>query len=1123
MISGKPLELHLGPADMDGTPLTYTLVSGRGSVEMIYDAEWGQNIYVYRWTPSEADAEKEYQVTVKLDGGSVIGTITSMFTIKADRFPIANYDGDIFYVMVGDKPFELYLGPPEMGETFKLESGPGSIETIDHPEWGKQIVYRWVPVADDAGKDQKVTITMSGGELVMPISGTFTVIAEKPHFPVQDLNGQFFGAMISGKPLELHLGPADMDGTPLTYTLVSGPGSVEMIYDAEWGQNIYVYRWTPSEADAEKEYQVTVKLDGGSVIGTITSTFTVRVDRFPLLNYAGEIFRPMIGGEPFELHLGSIYIGETPTTYTLVSGPGNIVTVTDPEWGNEMAVYRWAPVNADAGIEYQVTITMSGGEVVEPISGKFTLIAEKPHSPLEDYAGQTFYASPKHPLDLYLGDISFNETPITFTLLNGPGNIVQDVDKYSTEPEQAWFYRWTPTEAEVDFDISFQVSITMNGGPLDGFTANFTVQGFKDFSVDDLVSYFPDTMHVQVGEMFEFFLGPLIMDETQINYSLTGPGELINKSDPLDASMFSKVYIWTPTDADIGIPKKVTINVDGGEFGTASGSFYVVAEKPFSVYDIISHYPETMHVPAGEMFEFFLGPLEIDKTQIKYSLTGPGELTTKIDPWDPSMIMQVYIWIPTDADIGIPKMVTINIDGGRFGTASGYFYVVAEKPFSVEELLSDFPETEYVRAGEKIEGILGPIEFDETQINYSLTGPGELITMPDPWDPNMIVQVYIWTPTEADIGIPIKVTITIDAGKFGYGSRTVNIVVEKAFSVDEIFSYFPDTLYAPVGREAKLFLGPTLMDDVPITYILTSGPGYIVDEYDPKDPEFTEKVFRWMPTDADIGIPKKVTITINGGKYGTASGSVYLLAEKSFSVDKILSHIPDTLYALVGMESKLFLGPTFVDNMPITYILTSGLGYLVDEPDPKYPGSTVKVFRWTPTDANINNPQPVMITVSGGVFGSGYRTFFAVAFIEAALEYFLPRPGELIIEHFDDFLIFLGPVELKEKILTYTIVEGPPGGEILKMSEPKGIIAVYHWNPSIADINMERTLTLRVTDGEKIVESTFRIMTGDTPPMITNFPKDTTIEAGQSYTDYLMVTDETPENITYYLISPPLG
>jgi len=122
-----------------------------------------------------------------------------------------------FHILEGTLlTFHVNAFDPDSGDvvTLSMVSGPSGATFV-----GNQ--FSWTPSYAGEYTVQLQASDGKGGFDTRNIS----IIVDALHFPLEDLQGQFFGVMIGGRALEVFLGQPTFGDVSLRYVVVSGPGA----------------------------------------------------------------------------------------------------------------------------------------------------------------------------------------------------------------------------------------------------------------------------------------------------------------------------------------------------------------------------------------------------------------------------------------------------------------------------------------------------------------------------------------------------------------------------------------------------------------------------------------------------------------------------------------------------------------------------------------------------------------------------------------------------------------------------------------------------------------------------------------------------------------------------------
>jgi len=402
-------------ADLPAQTLTYSLVSGPGAVT-------GD---VWSWTPGETDGPGTFTVTVKVSDGTAEAQQSFDITVnEVNQAPTLEdpADGSVDeLVAISRTLVGADADLPAQTLTFSLVTGPGSVAGN---EWS------WTPGETDGPGTFTVTVKVSDGTAEAQQSFDITV-AEVNQAPT--LADPADGSVDELVAISRTLVGADADlpAQTLTYSLVSGPGSVA---GNEWS-------WTPGETDGPGTFTVTVKVSDGTA--EAQQSFDITVNE---VNQAPTLEDPADGSVDELVAISRTLVGadaDLPAqilTYSVVSGPGS---VTGNEWS-------WTPGEADGPGTYTVTVKVSDGTADAQQSFDVTVNEVNQAPTLDDPADGSVDELVAISRTLVGADADLPAQTLTYSLVTGPGSVAGN--------------EWTWTPGEVDGPGTFTVTVKVSDG-----------------------------------------------------------------------------------------------------------------------------------------------------------------------------------------------------------------------------------------------------------------------------------------------------------------------------------------------------------------------------------------------------------------------------------------------------------------------------------------------------------------------------------------------------------------------------------------------------------------------------------------------------------------------------------
>jgi len=378
--------------DKDNDAITIRKVSGSGTLE--------RTLYSYSSPPNDS-GQKVVELEVS-DGKTTVRSSFKIDVIAQNRSPIA-VDIPQNSVVQG-QTFSLnlnnYFSDPDGDPlSYQILSGPGNIQngffTFQSQTTG--LFSTTIRASDGKGGtvDRTVTVNVQASNRPPVISITPRRIAE--------------GEVLT---IDLAASSSDPDNDRLSYTLVSGPGTVQ--------GSVYTLR---TDFNSAGNYSVVIRVDDGKG-GNTTGSFAVEVrdvNRPPLLELSG-ITVPEGSTYVVDLSKVSSDPDGDALTYSIVQGIGRI----------ENNNYIVEPDYDDYGF-YTVVIRASDGKGGQVSSTFDLLVADTNRAPLFTIPDQTTMSTRTLRLDLR----EFSSDPdgdyLRYELVYGPGLLTGSI--YSFTPE----------------------------------------------------------------------------------------------------------------------------------------------------------------------------------------------------------------------------------------------------------------------------------------------------------------------------------------------------------------------------------------------------------------------------------------------------------------------------------------------------------------------------------------------------------------------------------------------------------------------------------------------------------------------------------------------------------------
>jgi hypothetical protein len=254
--AGVAYQYHATAVDPDGSVLTWVLLGGPANATL------DQTTGVLQWQPTAAD--KELQPVLLRVYDTRGGYATQAFTID---------------VQGGNRAPTLDLPPTARlreGESFTLPVSASDPEgqvlsfLADHLPPGARFdsvraVFEWTPSYTDAGEYRDVEFSVTDGTNLVTRSVTF-VVDQVNAPPV--LRGIPDRTVRQGDPVLFTIHADDVDGQPLTYSVVDSPPGATI------NPNTGVFTWIPA-FDSAPAYTIRFRASDGQATAERSVTFTI--------------------------------------------------------------------------------------------------------------------------------------------------------------------------------------------------------------------------------------------------------------------------------------------------------------------------------------------------------------------------------------------------------------------------------------------------------------------------------------------------------------------------------------------------------------------------------------------------------------------------------------------------------------------------------------------------------------------------------------------------------------------------------------------------------------------------------------------------------------------------------
>ncbi len=772
----------------------------------------------------------------------------------------------------------------------------------------------------------------------------------------------------------------DPDGDPLTYSLivpssdqspraipivnpgfeqhVLGDGSVTAGTEPGWtilSGSAGDYNPTTGSFPTIPEGQ-NVSFSNGSTISQVLSAFTIAGASYSLQAQVGWPLSLPFGGYAVQLWAGGVMLGQATspvptqgnfTTATVdvtiaANGPnvgkqleirlvGNGVQVEfdavgltmtpeppppegvpvgasiDPQTG----VLTWTPAVTDIGVR-RITIQADDGrgglttQVYKVNTAADNAVPPGNHPPIITSTPIT-QAYPEEAYAYHVRAVDPDNDPLTYSLVIGPtGMAIDPTTGLLTWPVQTLAFATNPVTVSVSDG---------NGGVTQQI---FTVSEVHPLShtSPSIVSTPPIT--AEPNKLYLYQVQAITPDPVALNYSLsTSPAGMT-----IDATGLIR---WTPTPADLGQTRPVTISVVEASGEPAIQSFGItVVSQSLNHSPVISSIPPDV-ATVGNLYRYDAVGTDPDHDYLIWSLDS-APVGMGVDNSTGTIV-----WKPQANQTG-PQNVVLHLSDGHGGELTQDFTINVNSVNRPPGITSA-PPTSATIGSTYIYNVHG-VDPDGDLISYSLPNAPAGMTI------NALTGVITWTPVLGTF--PVDIEVVDSSGAFA--DQVYSVVAQPSplnkpptITSTPVFSAEPLKPYTYA-------LTATDPDGDAIHYALLNGPaGMTIDA--------STGAVSWTPTAAQVGA---FAVSVAALDTSNASGT------QSFQVVTGTNHAPTItsqpkLAVTAGLSYHYAVVATDPDNDPLTYRLSSAPA-----------GMTVDSFgniSWLPGAGDVGLPA-VQVTVS---------------------------------------------------------------------------------------------------------------------------------------------------------------
>jgi regulation of enolase protein 1 (concanavalin A-like superfamily) len=780
--------------------------------------------------------------------------------------------------------------------TFSLDAGAPAGAVIN-PTSG---VFTWTPTEAQGPGSYPVTVRVTDdGSPALSDSETITIMVNEVNSaptlaPVGDKvtpEGALLSFVVAGSD-------ADEPAQTLTYSLEAAPPGAS-IHPATG-----VFSWTPSEAQGPGVYSATIVVaDNGTPSLNAAETISITVGEVnspPVLAAIGNKSVNEGATVAFTATAGDLDLPAQALTFSLDAGAPAGASI-HPTTG----AFTWTPTEADGPGTFGVTVRVTDAAGASDFEIVSVTVNEVNTAPvLAAIGNKTVDEGQALTVTATATDSDAPAQTLTFSLDAGaPAGASIDAGTGA--------FAWTPTEAQGPGTHSVTVRVTDNGSPAQSDSETITITVNEVNAAPVLASL--GTKTVNEGDALSFTATATDSDSPAQTLTFS-----LDAGAPAGASIHPSTgaFTWTPSEADGGSTKSVTIRVtDGGSPALNDSETITITVNEVNATPVLAAIGG-QSVNEGETLSFTATAMDSDSPAqtLTFSLDAGAPAGTSINP-----STGAFTWTPTEAQGPGSYSVSIRAtDNGSPIQSDSKSVTITVNEVNVAPLLAAIGN-QAVNEGETLSFTATATDSDSPAqtLTFSLDAGAPAGATIDPG-----TGTFTWTPTEADGGStkPVTIRVTDNGSPAQSDSETITITVNEVNAAPILAAIAEQS----VNEGETLTFTITATDsDAPaqaLTFSLDAGAptGTYINS--------TSGVFRWTPTEAQGPGAHQITVRV------TDDGAGKLSDTKTFSLVVNEVNTAPTLEAIayqsvtVGSTVTFTAKATDADQpaQPLTFALDPG-------------------------------------------------------------------------------------------------------------------------------------------------------------------------------------------------------
>ncbi|MCC6926444.1 cadherin domain-containing protein [Novosphingobium sp.] len=379
LIENSTLVGNVTSTDPESNPRTYSIVGGADAALFTINAGTGALSFISapnHEAPGDADGDNQYDVVVQVSDGTLNSTQAVLVTVTNQNEGVAitspssltavengTAAGQISALDIdGDAVTYSIIGGTDAAR-FAIDPVTGMLSFVNAPNFE-------APTDSNGDNAYQVTVQASDGTLSATQAVTVTVgnADEAPVILFDDIANPVIVGVAEGATAVHQIIAYDPDGAPLSYSISGGADAAFFTIDALTGALSFIAgqdREAPADANGDNIYDVVVTVSDGTMsVNEMIGALIMNVNETPTItlpaNFAVDegtsfVTFSAVGDDP----------DGGPLTYSLSGADAGLFTI-DPFTGVVMLVANLdheAPIDADADNLYELTVTVSDGEL----------------------------------------------------------------------------------------------------------------------------------------------------------------------------------------------------------------------------------------------------------------------------------------------------------------------------------------------------------------------------------------------------------------------------------------------------------------------------------------------------------------------------------------------------------------------------------------------------------------------------------------------------------------------------------------------------------------------------------------------------------------------------------------